>query len=70
MSKCQFPHGLSIRPDGEHELDPCMYSLLEVHTNVTVKVYKCVHCGAIDISWERQDNTEDIEYDDFDVKED
>lgn len=58
--KCRFPNGVTIKPDGENELDPCFYSLTEVHTNVTVKVYKCVYCGAIDVSWERQDNTEDI----------
>lgn len=61
MHKCQFPNGIEIKPDGVNTLDPCLYSLTEVHTNVTVKVYKCVHCGAIDVCWERQDNTEDIE---------
>lgn len=66
MCKCKFPDGVSIKPDGANELDPCFYSLMEVHTNVTVKVYKCIHCGAIDICWERQDNTEDIECDEVD----
>lgn len=66
MCKCKFPDGVSIKPDGSNELDPCFYSLMEVHTNVTVKVYKCIHCGAIDICWERQDNTEDIKCDEVD----
>ncbi len=58
--KCQFPDGLSIRPDGINELDPCVYEDIEKHTNVTVIVSKCKNCGNIDISWIRQENTEDI----------
>lgn len=58
MPKCQFPKGLVIKPDGVNELDPCMYDLMEEHRNVTVKVYRCSKCGSIDISWEKQDDTE------------
>lgn len=62
MSKCQRPGGLVVKPDGIHELDPCHYVEAEIHTNVTVIVSKCSRCGEIHISWERQDNTEDIIY--------
>lgn len=58
--KCQFPDGVTIKPDGIHELDPCMYELVEIHKNVTVKVYKCVVCGTKDITWALQPNTESI----------
>lgn len=62
MDKCKLPDGLVIKPDGLNELDPCLYRLAEVHKNVTVKVYECTRCGAIDICWERQENTEDVYY--------
>jgi hypothetical protein len=60
MNKCEFPGGIDIRPDGVTSLDPCLYKLVEEYRNVTVKVYKCIHCGHVDVSWERQDNTIDI----------
>ena len=58
--KCRFGEGIVIKPDGIHELDPCIYEIKEIHTNVTVYVRQCPKCGCIDISWERQDDTEDI----------
>jgi len=59
MSKCAFSDGIEIRPDGVHVLDPCSYKLKEIHHNVTVEICQCTKCGAIDISWTRQANTED-----------
>lgn len=59
MMKCSF-NGLTIKPDGIHELDPCVYEDIEMHTNCTVIVAKCKNCGNIDIRWIRQDDTEDI----------
>ena len=61
MHKCKFPDGITIKPDGVHELDPCVYELEEIHTNVTVYVSRCPRCGAIDISWTRTEDTEDID---------
>lgn len=58
--KCNFGLGVTIKPDGIHELDPCIYDVKEIHTNVTVYVRQCPKCGSVDISWERQENTEDI----------
>lgn len=58
MPKCQFPDGVTIKPDGINELDPCIYDLMEEHRNVTIRVYRCPKCGSIDISWEKQDDTE------------
>ena len=60
MSKCKHPEGISIRPDGVNELDPCVYQDIEKYRNVTVTVSRCVKCGHIDISWEWQENTEKV----------
>ncbi len=56
--KCSFPDGLTIKPDGIHELDPCLYETTEIHRNVTVEVRRCVRCGHVDIAWHMQDNSE------------
>lgn len=61
MCKCSYPNGLSFKPDGVHELDPCIYEEIERYINVTVIISKCKKCGNIDISWERQEDTELIE---------
>lgn len=57
--KCQFPGVASVRI-GNAELDPCQYQVAEIHKNVTVEVLKCPKCGAVEIGWYRQENTEDI----------
>ena len=60
MAKCQHPNGIVIKPDGIHELDPCVYEDTEMYTNVTVIVSKCKVCGNVDIRWMRQEDTEKI----------
>lgn len=57
--KCSFGD-ISIKPDGVNELDPCIYEDIEMYANVTVVISRCKKCGHIDISWLRQDNTEEI----------
>ena len=42
-------------------VDPCVYEDIEAYRNVTVFVRKCVHCGNVDIAWERQEDTEEID---------
>ena len=42
-------------------VDPCIYKDIEAYKNVTVFVSKCIHCGAIDIRWMKQEDTEEIE---------
>lgn len=55
--KCSFGEGITIKPDGIHELDPCIYETVEEHTGCTVRVLRCKKCGHIEIEWERgQDN--------------
>lgn len=65
MKKCKLPDGIAIKPDGENELDPCVYETVEIHTNVTVEVRRCVNCGNIDFVWRRQEDTEDIIYEEL-----
>ena len=59
--KCCYPNGLVIKPDGQNELDPCIYKDIEMHTNVTVIVSKCINCGHIELSGIRTEETEDID---------
>lgn len=61
MHKCEFPNGATIKPDGIHELDPCVYEEVEKYANVTISIRKCKNCGHIDIVWYRQDNTEELD---------
>ena len=57
--KCSFD-GVAVKLDGVHELDPCIYEDIEMYTNVTVVISRCKKCGHIEISWLKQDNTEEI----------
>jgi hypothetical protein len=59
MSKCSFPGGITIKPDGVNELDPCEYELTEKYRNVTVEILRCKKCGHVEILWFRQENTEE-----------
>lgn len=66
MEKCHYPEGMTIKPDGIHELDPCVYRLKEVHRNVTVEVRQCENCGYVELVWHRQENTEDMIFEPLD----
>lgn len=61
MDKCTFGEGITVKPDGKNELDPCIYKEIETYKNVTVHVLRCEKCGHIEITWERQDDTERLE---------
>lgn len=63
MGKCSFGEGIIIKPDGVNELDACIYEDIEKYSNVTVIVSRCKRCGHIEISWIRQDNTEELPVD-------
>lgn len=59
--KCSF-RDLTIKPNGIDELDPCSYEEIECWKNVTVHVLRCKKCGHIEIEWERQEDTEELEF--------
>ncbi len=61
MEKCKYPEGITIKPDGIHDLDPCVYEDIEKYANVTVVVSRCKICGHIEISWMRQDDTVELD---------
>jgi hypothetical protein len=63
--KCEFKDGVSIKPDGINELDPCVYETIGFYTNVNVEIIKCKYCGNIDIRWYRTENTEQIDIEDL-----
>lgn len=54
--KCSFGAGVTIKPDGIHELDACDYEVMEVHKNVTVEVLRCRKCGHVEVSWYTQED--------------
>lgn len=69
--KCSFPSGMKMSLDGVHEVDPCVYKDVEIHTNATVIVSRCKKCGGYSISWMRTDQTEDVILEDGEIpKED
>lgn len=59
MKKCSC-NGVIFKPDGLNELDPCIYDEIQTFKNVTVHICQCKRCGNIDISWEKQEDTEEI----------
>lgn len=61
MHKCEYPERIVFKPDGIHELDPCVYQEVERYANVTVSIRKCEKCGHIDIVWFRQEDTEELD---------
>ena len=60
MTKCSYGEGITVKPDGVNELDPCRYREVQVLKNVTLHILECIDCGNIDLEWERQEDTEDI----------
>lgn len=63
MKKCSYPDGITIKPDGINELDPCIYKVKQKFTNVTIEILECQNCGHVEISWFRQPNTEEVDID-------
>lgn len=57
--KCRWTDGVAIKPDGIHPLSPHVMVTKEIHRNATVEVEQCENCGHVEISWYRQEDTED-----------
>lgn len=68
MEKCKHPDGVVIKPDGVHELDPCVYETVEAYRNVTVEVRRCKRCGNIDIAWRRQEDTLELNLEESEIE--
>lgn len=64
--KCCFPEGITIKPDGENELDPCVYVTKKILKNVTVVILECENCGHTEIEWIQQPETEELTEEEFD----
>ena len=60
MTKCSHGDGITVKPDGVNELDPCRYREVQVLKNVTLHVLECMKCGHIELEYEKQADTEDI----------
>ena len=60
-NKCSLPADIVIKPDGVNELDPCIYKDIAKYKNITITISRCSKCGNTEISWERQDDTEEME---------
>lgn len=63
MHKCTHPEGVEAVKILGHSLDPCVYREIEKYKNVTVVISQCEKCGNIDISWYRQEDTEEVDLD-------
>ena len=63
MERCTWGDGITVKPDGVHELDPCEYEVVEAYRNVTVEVLRCRRCGHTEITWRRQSDTEEVDLD-------
>ena len=55
---CEWPDGITIRPDGVHDLDPCVFDELEIVEGATVTLLRCRYCGKIEILWKRPKEVE------------
>lgn len=49
--------GISLRPDGVHELSPHKYVKTSELQNVTVEILECENCGDVSVGWKMQENT-------------
>lgn len=66
MCKCTLPAGLTIKPDGVHQLAAGLFETEQVFTNCTVEVSRCKHCGEYELSWYRTAATEEVSEENWD----
>ena len=58
QNKCKAPEGVTIKPDGEHELSPHKFVEKDIIKNATVQILECTECGEISIGWYRNERSE------------
>ena len=63
-SKCTWPDGVEAKIYNL-PVDPCIYTNRQRLHNVDITISECEKCGAIDISWSKNEDTEVI-YEDAD----
>lgn len=66
MCKCTLPAGLTIKPDGVHQLAAGLFETEQVFTNCTVEVSRCKRCGEYELSWYRIAATEEVPEENWD----
>ena len=54
-----------IGPHGEYELEAVTLELVAIYKNVTVELLKNPETGEISIGWYNQDDTEEIDAEEF-----
>ena len=57
---CGANNGITIKPDGIHELSPHHFQKVQTLKNVTVEILQCKVCGKVSIGWYAQDNTQEV----------
>ena len=62
--KCTWPDGMEAKIH-DIPVDPCIYTDRQRLHNVDITISECKKCGAIDISWSKNEDTEVI-YEDAD----
>ena len=63
-SKCTWPDGVEVKIGGI-PVAPCIYTDRQRLHDVDITISECEKCGAIDISWSKNEDTEVI-YEDAD----
>ncbi len=51
-NKCVFPGGWNVVSIGGRMIDPCKYTISEVHEKAKVSVKRCIVCSYIREAWE------------------
>lgn len=54
-----------IGPNGEYELEPVIFDVVAIYKNVTVELLKNPETGEISMGWYKQDDTEEIDAEEF-----
>ena len=53
LQECQWPEGVTVKPDGVHEADAHEWVEEEIVENATVHVLRCKTCGVVSYGWTR-----------------
>ncbi len=70
LEKCKCPQcfiGIPVpdNPIQRVDIDPCVYETQEVISNCIVEISKCKHCGYINVSWHRTEDSISIPEEDW-----